>query len=79
MCLKNARYFQCKYSMKQVRIGLDSGENPVQAVAVLRPDSHVALVLLNRNKQETYRIRVKSAKGDLNLDIGPKSFTSVTI
>ena len=31
-----------------VRIGLDTGSNPVQAVAFKRPDNAIAVVLLNR-------------------------------
>ena len=31
-----------------VRVGLDTGRNPVQAVAVKRPNNSYAIVLLNR-------------------------------
>jgi len=60
-----------------VRVGLDVGSNPVQAVAFKRPDNTYAVVLLNRSSSETYAINLKTSKGDLKLNIGPKSFTSL--
>ena len=60
-----------------VRVGLTHSDESIKAVAVQRPDSTIAIVLLNRHLTETRSITVKTSRGDLNLDLGPKSFTSV--
>ena len=49
----------------------------MDSVAFRRPDGAISIVLLNRNREETYSIAIKTAKGNLNMDIAPKSFTSV--
>lgn len=60
-----------------LRISLEDQKHPVDSVAFRRPDGAISIVLLNRNREETYSIAIKTAKGNLNLDIAPKSFTSV--
>ena len=59
-----------------VRIQLSHTDTAIQAVAVLRPDSTVAVVLLNKNSTER-KVTLRTSRGDLNLDLGPRSFTSV--
>lgn len=60
-----------------LRLGLETGLNPVDGVAFKRPDGITAIILLNRSKHDTYPLRIKTSRGDLDVDIGPKSFTSV--